>query len=107
MKILPHWLREFVEISADDRQLAADLTAAGIAVEGITSVETQHAASPAAAPENAFEVEITPNRVDAMNHYGIARECAAIYDRDLKPLPVWDRPPSAGQGERSSPAVMS
>src|SRR5438874_333471 len=101
MKILANWLRDFVEISADDRQLAADLTAAGIAVEGIASVETQRAASPA---ETVFEVEITPNRVDAMNHYGIARECSAIYDKTLKPLLVWNRPPSAGQGERSSPA---
>ncbi|HXZ27599.1 MAG TPA: phenylalanine--tRNA ligase subunit beta, partial [Terriglobales bacterium] len=34
----------------------------------------------------AFEVEITTNRVDAMNHYGVARECAAIYNTELKPL---------------------
>ncbi|MEO5936750.1 MAG: phenylalanine--tRNA ligase subunit beta [Terriglobales bacterium] len=78
MKISPHWLREFVAIPAqvDDRKLAEDLTLAGIAVENF--VETAAGA--------IFEMEITTNRPDAMNHYGIAREAAAIYDVDLKPL---------------------
>jgi phenylalanyl-tRNA synthetase beta chain len=31
-------------------------------------------------------MDITTNRVDAMNHYGIAREAAAIYGVGLKPL---------------------
>ncbi len=35
MRILPTWLREFVDIAADDRQLAEDLTSAGIAVESV------------------------------------------------------------------------
>ncbi len=33
-----------------------------------------------------FEMDITTNRVDAMNHYGIAREAAAIYNLPLAPL---------------------
>jgi phenylalanyl-tRNA synthetase beta chain len=33
-------------------------------------------------------MDITTNRVDAMNHYGIAREAAAIYGLELKPLDV-------------------
>ena len=28
-------------------------------------------------------MDITTNRVDAMNHYGIAREAAAIYSLDV------------------------
>ena len=35
MRIIPSWLREFVDIPADDRQLAEDLTSAGIAVESV------------------------------------------------------------------------
>ncbi len=42
MRILPTWLREFVDITADDRQLAEDLTSAGIAVE---SVEEENGAT--------------------------------------------------------------
>jgi phenylalanyl-tRNA synthetase beta chain len=76
MKISPTWLRDFVSIKADDRQLALDLTHAGIAVE---SVEGTGA-------DTVYEMDITTNRVDAMNHYGIAREAAAIYDVQLKPV---------------------
>lgn len=35
------------------------------------------------------------NRPDLWGHYGIARELAAIYDRELKPLAVAKRPPMA------------
>ena len=31
-------------------------------------------------------MDITTNRVDAMNHYGVAREAATIYGLELKPL---------------------
>ncbi|MBZ5509936.1 MAG: phenylalanine--tRNA ligase subunit beta [Acidobacteriia bacterium] len=76
MKILPSWLREFVDIPADDRKLADDLTLAGISVESIEGEGTR----------TVYDVDFTPNRVDAMNHYGVARDCAAIYDKDLKPI---------------------
>jgi phenylalanyl-tRNA synthetase beta chain len=76
MKISADWVREFVKLEVDDRKLAEELTLHGVAVEGITR-------------ENGvtvYDVEFTTNRPDAMNHYGVARECSAIYDVDLKPL---------------------
>ena len=76
MRILPAWLREFVNIAADDRQLAEDLTAADIAVE---SVAEEHGAT-------IYEMDLTTNRVDAMNHYGVAREASAIYNVELKQI---------------------
>ena len=76
MKISPHWLREFVALKADDRKLAEELTHTGTAVESISQEHGQ----------TIFEMEITTNRVDCMNHYGIARECSAVFDVDLKPL---------------------
>ena len=36
--------------------------------------------------DTVFEMEIGTNRPDAMNHYGVAREAAAIYEVPLKPL---------------------
>ena len=36
--------------------------------------------------DTVFEMEIGTNRPDAMNHYGVAREAAAIYDVPLKPI---------------------
>ncbi len=79
MNILTKWLRSFVpDIPVDDRQLAEDLTLRGIAVEGIHDL----------GPGNGhlFEMDITTNRVDAMNHYGVAREAATIYNLPLVPL---------------------
>jgi phenylalanyl-tRNA synthetase beta chain len=76
MRISPNCLREFVALRVDDLRLAEDLTHAGIAVEGITGEGV----------DMVFEMEITTNRVDAMNHYGVARECSAIYDLDLKAI---------------------
>ena len=61
-----------------DRQLADDLTLRGIAVEGVHDL--------GAGNGHLFEMDITTNRVDAMNHYGIAREAAAIYNLPLAPL---------------------
>ena len=79
MKILTAWLRRYLpELPVDDRQLAEDLTLRGIAVEGIHDL--------GAGNGSLFEMDITTNRVDAMNHYGIAREAAAIYGLNLLPL---------------------
>jgi phenylalanyl-tRNA synthetase beta chain len=79
MKILTNWLRTYVpNIPADDHQLADDLTLRGIAVEGV------HDLGPNSG--HLFEMDITTNRVDAMNHYGIAREAATIYNLPLAPL---------------------
>src|ERR1700751_528525 len=82
MKILPSWLREFVDVPADDRQLAEALTSAGIAVESVQEEKG----------ETVYEMDLTNNRVDAMNHYGVAREASAIYDVELKPLQANIRP---------------
>ncbi len=77
MKISPQWLREFVDLKKVDlRTLATDLTMAGTSVESISGE----------GDATVFEMEITTNRPDCMNHYGVARECSAIYDADLKPL---------------------
>lgn len=78
MNILTKWLRSYLpELPVDDRQLAEDLTLRGIAVEGEFD---------AACGGRLYEMDITTNRVDAMNHYGVAREAATIYNVALKPL---------------------
>jgi phenylalanyl-tRNA synthetase beta chain len=78
MKLSPQWVREFVDIPVDDRRLSEDLTGVGIAVEGISG----------SGADTVFEMEIGTNRPDAMNHYGVAREAAAVYDRGLKQFSV-------------------
>ena len=79
MKILTKWLRAYLpELPVNDAQLAEDLTLRGIAVEGIYDLGTGNG--------SLYEMDITTNRVDAMNHYGVAREAAAIYGLVLAPL---------------------
>jgi phenylalanyl-tRNA synthetase beta chain len=67
-------------LPVDDARLAEDLTLRGIAVEGIYDLGADNG--------SLYEMDITTNRVDAMNHYGIAREAAAIYGLKLKELDV-------------------
>ncbi|MGA7378360.1 MAG: phenylalanine--tRNA ligase subunit beta, partial [Candidatus Sulfotelmatobacter sp.] len=76
MKLSSQWIRDFVDLTVDNQRLAEDLTAAGLAVEGIQGTGA----------DTVFEMEIGTNRPDAMNHYGVAREAAAIYNLPLKVL---------------------
>lgn len=78
MKVPLGWLREFVPVPQDTARLAEDLTAAGLAVDAILSV----------GGETVLELDITTNRVDCMNVYGVAREVAALYGLPLAPLEV-------------------
>jgi phenylalanyl-tRNA synthetase beta chain len=79
MKILTKWLRAYVPgLPVDDARLAEDLTLRGIAVEGIYDLGEGNG--------SLYEMDITTNRVDAMNHYGVAREAAAIYGLALPAL---------------------
>jgi phenylalanyl-tRNA synthetase beta chain len=88
VKIVPTWLREHVDLKVDDQTLARDLTMAGISVEAVEK----------SGGETVFAMEITTNRPDAMNHYGVAREAAALYDKALKPI-VAKLPKSSGKAQ--------
>ena len=84
MKILTAWLRATLPTFAvSDRQLADDLTLRGIAVEGVHDLGVSASGEPNG---HLFEMDITTNRVDAMNHRGIAREIATMYALDLPPI---------------------
>lgn len=76
MKLSANWIRDYVDLTVDDRRLAQDLTDVGLGVEGMEG----------SGADTVFEMEIGTNRPDAMSHYGVAREAAAIYDLPLKRL---------------------
>jgi phenylalanyl-tRNA synthetase beta chain len=79
MKILTKWLRAYLPgLPVDDARLAEDLTLRGIAVDGIYPLGDGNG--------SLYEMDVTTNRVDAMNHYGVAREAAAIYGLALPVL---------------------
>src|SRR6476660_5894409 len=85
MKLSPNWIRDYVDLAVDDNRLASDLTDVGIGVEGISG----------SGKDTVYEAEIGTNRPDAMNHYGVAREAAAIYDLPLKQFSALSFQPSA------------
>src|SRR6202034_4617987 len=76
MKVLYSVLKEFVDVKAASADLASRLSLAGVAID---SVE-ESAAGP------VLDAEVTANRPDCLGHYGIAREVAAIYRTQLKPV---------------------
>ena len=78
MKLLVSWLKEFVDVTAEPARLAEDLTLAGLAVDAVESLGS----------DVLLDLDITTNRVDCMNVYGVAREVATLYGLPLKPVAV-------------------
>src|SRR3954466_8061995 len=71
------WLADYVDLPADPHELARRLTAAGLAVEGVTV----HAGN---IDDTVLDVDVTTNRPDCMNHFGLAREISVILGHPLK-----------------------
>jgi hypothetical protein len=71
------WLSQYVELPADDQELARRLTFAGLAVEYVE----------AKGDDVVFDIDVTTNRPDCMNHFGVAREISVLLDRPLQSPP--------------------
>ncbi|HEU0105137.1 MAG TPA: phenylalanine--tRNA ligase subunit beta, partial [Vicinamibacteria bacterium] len=78
MKVPVGWVREFVDFTAEVPRLADDLTLAGLAVDGIEGK----------GDDAVLDLDVTTNRVDCMNVYGVAREVSVLYGSALRPLPA-------------------
>jgi phenylalanyl-tRNA synthetase beta chain len=78
MKFDVDWLNDHLEQPAEVDRLADRLTACGFLVELRETVDGSE----------VWDVEITTNRPDAMNHRGLAREAAVATGIRLKPLDV-------------------
>ncbi|OYW05933.1 MAG: phenylalanine--tRNA ligase subunit beta [Acidobacteria bacterium 37-71-11] len=110
MKFSLAWLRDHLDGDTPADELAAKLTAAGMNVElrePATPIDASGNSLPASVggsgghlrregggvaqgppePDEIWDVDVTANRPDAMNHRGLAREGAAAGCGALKPLP--------------------
>lgn len=88
MKLSRQWLSDYVDLSGlSDEELVRRLTDIGHALEGL---ETH-------GDDTIFDLEITTNRVDAMSHFGMARELAAAFGRALV-APASSRPAGKAAG---------
>ncbi len=78
MKVPYGWLRDYVDVPVEPRKLGEALTLVGLALEGLEGE----------GDDAVLDLDVTTNRVDCMNLYGVAREVAVIYGLALKPLAV-------------------
>ena len=74
MKLSYAWLREWVDVPWDARELGARLTMAGFETEAIA----------AHGEDFILELNVTPNRGDVMSVLGVAREVAALTGNPLR-----------------------
>jgi phenylalanyl-tRNA synthetase beta chain len=75
------WLAQYVDLPAQPRELAQALTAAGLAVEGESAPASD-------IDDTVLDVDVTTNRPDCMNHFGLAREIAVLYGAPLRRPPA-------------------
>ena len=67
--LIPYsWLKDFVKTSATPEEIAEKLSLCAFSVEKITKTTDG---------DTVFEIEVTPNRPDALSVLGIARELGA------------------------------
>lgn len=76
MKVPLRWLAEYVDLTVEPRKLADDLTLVGLAVDAVEG----------SGKDAVLDIDVTTNRVDCMNVYGVAREVSVLYDLPLRPL---------------------
>jgi phenylalanyl-tRNA synthetase beta chain len=74
MKFSLEWIREYVDDGLPPAEVGARLTAVGIPLDGIERV----------GDDTVFDFDVTTNRVDCMNHLGLARELAAATGAKLR-----------------------
>lgn len=84
---VPHiWLKDFLETKISPPELARKLSLYGPTVESLEEIDNNV----------VYHIEVTPNRTDLMSIEGVARETAAILNREknqakFKPLIVSDK----------------
>jgi phenylalanyl-tRNA synthetase beta chain len=84
------WLGDYVELPADTGLVADRLTFAGFTVDGVERLaraagEGSDAVDPAQVADEVLDVDVTTNRPDCMNHFGLARELAVLFTEPLLP----------------------
>ncbi len=100
MKVSLRWLEQFVDLGTlgiPPETLAQSLTMVGLAVDRWETVED----------DVVFELDITSNRPDCLNHLGVARELAAQFRLPLR-RPDFSAPPAdpTSQGRPVCPVTI-
>jgi phenylalanyl-tRNA synthetase beta chain len=84
------WLGDYVDLPADTARVAERLTFAGFTVEGVKRLapaagEATRDAGVADLTDDVLDIDVTTNRPDCMNHFGLARELSVLFAAPLSP----------------------
>src|SRR3990167_11343662 len=74
MKVSLSWLKDFVDINISVDKLSELLLLSGTKVEAVAKVGSDY----------VLDLEITSNRPDCLGVIGVAREIAAVLDKELE-----------------------
>ena len=109
MRVPYTWLREHCDPGVAPEELAERLAMTGTEVERVTAgVPAEAGPAPEGAGEEpVLELEVTPNRVDCLGIYGVAREVHAITAAPLAPEPWAKDAPAEGEGDVSGYASVA
>jgi phenylalanyl-tRNA synthetase beta chain len=88
MRVPLSWMRDFVDVPANPREVASRLAACGFEV--------------AAVEGDVIDFEVTANRPDCLSVYGLAREASVAFD-----LPLRDAPAAAAAAGGTAPIKVS
>ncbi len=97
MRVSVNWLKEFVEIPLDPRELKRTLRNIGLGVESIASANG----------DCVLDLEVTTNRPDCLSHYGVARELSTACRVPLKKIELTLKESSAPAAEAASIDLQS
>ena len=89
MKISLEWLGQYLPGPLTADAAAEALTHGGLPVEVIDTVETEPGPG-GPAVDTVIDVEVTSNRSDCLSHVGVARELAALLDREFRDVAFAD-----------------
>src|SRR6201986_5256620 len=89
MKTPLEWLGQYRPGSIPAQEAADALTHGGLPVEVIETV----------GPDTVIDVEVTSNRSDCLTIVGVARELAALVNRDFKDVPITASPTDGSPAE--------
>ena len=79
MQFSKNWLKDFIDIDLSTEDICAQLTMAGLEVDGFENINSKITGK-----DSIIKLDITPNRGDCFSVLGVARELAVINNLKLQ-----------------------